>query len=92
MIVSALIRDTDSRSFEVEIKKFGEIVMGEPGLMAKLEETTDPKSFISTYIKLAAEKGIHFTADDMKIVVQEQKHGSNWVLPKAVLNIVRERF
>lgn len=92
MIESALMRDTHSRSFEVEIKKFGEIVMSEPSLMAKLEETTDPHSFITTYIKLAAERGIHFTVADMKIVVQEQKHGSNWVLPKAVLNIVRERF
>jgi len=92
MIESALIRDTQRLPFEVEIKKFGEIVMSEPGLITKLEDTTDPKSFISTYIKLAAERGIHFTADDMKIVLQEQKHGSNWVLPKAVLSIVRERF
>lgn len=92
MIESALARDTHSRAFEVEIKKFGEIVMSEPRYMAMLEETTDPNSFISTYIKLAAEKGIYFTAADMKIVVQEQKHGTNWVLPKAVLNIVRERF
>ena len=92
MLKAALDRDTQNRPFERSIKQFGEIVMAEPALLAKLEETRDANSFIATYCKLASEKGIHFTPDDMRIVVQEQKQGSNWVIPKAVLNIVRERL
>ncbi len=92
MLKAALERDTQNRPFERSIKQFGEIVMAEPALLAKLEETRDANSFIATYCKLASEKGIHFTPDDMRTVVQEQKQGSNWVIPKAVLNIVRERF
>lgn len=92
MLKAVLERDMQNRPFEKTIKQFGEIVMSDPALLAKLEETSDAESFIATYCKLAAEKGIHFTPDDMRIVVQEQKHGSNWVIPKVVLNIVRERF
>jgi len=92
MLKAALERDTQNRPFEKSIKQFGEIVMAEPALLAKLEETRDANSFIATYCKLASETGIHFTPDDMRIVAQEQKQGSNWVIPKAVLNIVRERF
>ena len=41
---------------------------------------------------MAAQEGIHFTAADMKIVVQEQKTGQDWLIPKVVLMMVRERF
>jgi pectin methylesterase-like acyl-CoA thioesterase len=92
MLKAALERDTHNRPFEKTIKQFGEIVMSEPELMAKLERTYDANSFIATYCSLASERGIHFTADDMRIVVQEQKQGKDWVIPKAVLNLVRERF
>ena len=92
MLKAAEERDSMNRPFEKEIKKFGEIVMSSPELLAKLEETSDAESFITTYCKLAAEEGINFTPSDMRIVVQEQKQGSNWVIPKVVLNIVRERF
>lgn len=92
MLKAAMERDSKSRPFEKTIKQFGEIVMTDPTLLAKLEETRDAESFISTYCRLAADRGIYFGPDDLRIVVQEQKHGSNWVIPKVVLNIVRERF
>ena len=92
MIDSALARDTNSRSFEKEVRKFGEILKDDNALLAKLEATSDADSFISTYISMAAQKGINFTADDMKIVVQEQKTGHDWLIPKVVLMMVRERF
>ncbi len=92
MLKAALERDTERRPFEKPIKQFGEVVMAEPELLAKLDEARDADGFIAMYCKLAADRGIHFTPDDLRIVVQEQKHGSNWVIPKAVLNIVREIF
>lgn len=92
MLDAALERDTNNRLFEKEVRKFGEIIKGNDALLAKLEETSDANSFIATYIDMAAQEGIHFTVDDMKIVVQEQKTGHDWLIPKVVLMMVRERF
>jgi hypothetical protein len=92
MLDSALARDTNNRAFEKEVRKFGEILKNDDALLAKLEATSDANSFIATYVSMAAQKGIHFTADDMKIVVQEQKTGHDWLIPKVVLMMVRERF
>ena len=92
MLNAALERDTNNRMFEKEVRKFGEIIKGNEDLLAKLETTSDANSFISTYIAMAAQEGIHFTAADMKIVVQEQKTGQDWLIPKVVLMMVRERF
>ncbi len=90
MIESAKERDAQNRAFEAEVRKFGEIVLTDDSIMQKLEATRDANDFINTYCSLAAEKGIHFTQDDMRIVVQEQKTGSNWILPKPVLQLARE--
>ena len=92
MIESALARDTHNRAFEKEVRKFGEILKDDKELLARLEATSDADSFISTYVSMAAAKGINFTAEDMKIVVQEQKTGHDWLIPKLVLMMVRERF
>lgn len=92
MLKAALERDTLSRPFEKEIKKFGELVLSEPEILTQLEKTSDSESFISTYCQLAANKDIHFTPAELRIVVQEQKQGSNWVIPKVVLSLIRERF
>ena len=90
MIESAKERDATNRTFEKEVRKFGEIVLKDPTIIQKLELSKDADSFIETYCRLAAEKGIHFTRDDMRIVVQEQKTGSDWLIPKAVLQLARE--
>lgn len=92
MLKAALERDTLNRPFEKSMRQFGEIVMHEPKLLEKLDATRDAEDFITTYCNLAAEIGIYFTPDDLRIVVQEQKNGSNWIIPKVVTNMVRERF
>lgn len=92
MLDSALERDANNRAFEKEVRKFGEILKNDDALLARLEATSDAASFIAAYVSMAAQKGIYFTADDMKIVVQEQKTGHDWLIPKVVLMMVRERF
>ena len=92
MLEKALQRDTDSRAFEKEMKKFGEILLKEPTLLAELDKTPDRDSFIELYCRLARDRGITFSRDDLLIAVQEQKHGKNWILPKPVLMMVREKF
>lgn len=92
MLQAALARDAQSRPFEKSIKQFGEVVLNEPALLAKLDESPDKESFITLYRQLASERGIHFSRDELLVVVQEQKQGSNWVIPKAVLRLIAERF
>ncbi len=92
MLESALERDQNNRAFEKEVRKFGEILKEDSGMLARLEGTADADSFLNTYVSMAADHGIHFTTQDMEIVVQEQKTGSNWIIPKVVLMMVRERF
>lgn len=90
MIKTAAERDAQSRAFEKPVRQFGEIVMTDPSIFTKLEATKDADSFIATYCQLAADRGIHFTHDELRVVIQEQKTGSNWLIPKAVLGLARE--
>lgn len=92
MLESALERDIEARPFEKVIRQFGEIVKSDPALYEKLDKTPDRDSFIDTYIALGAEHGCVFSREDLLIVVQEQKQGSNWVIPKSVLRLIAERF
>lgn len=92
MLKSALERDQLARPFETVIRQFGEIVKNDPDLLARLNSTPDKESFIDLYMALAAEHDCRFNRDDLMTAVQEQKQGSNWVLPKAVLRLIAERF
>lgn len=92
MLESALERDLKARPFEKAIRQFGEIIKQKPALYEKLSETPDKDSFIDLYLALATEHGCEFTRDDLLIAVQEQKQGSNWVIPKPVLRLIAERF
>ena len=92
MLQAALARDAQSRPFEKTIKQFGEVVMNNPALLSKLDQSPDKESFIQMYRQLALEQGIHFSREELLIVVQEQKQGSNWVIPKSVLRLIAERF
>ena len=92
MLESALERDMEARPFEKVIRQFGELVKNDAALFEQLEQTPDKDAFIEKYISLAAEKGCSFSRDDLLIVVQEQKQGKNWVIPKSVLRLVAERF
>lgn len=71
---------------------FGEILMNDPGLLERLDATPDKKAFIDMYLTLAKERGIHFSREDLMIVVQEQKQGHDWILPKKVIRMIADRF
>ena len=92
MLESALERDLEARPFEKAIRQFGEIVKSDTSLYDKLDATPDKDSFIDLYITLGAEQGCMFSRDDLLVVVQEQKQGKNWVIPKPVLRLIAERF
>jgi len=91
MLEKALERDTKARPFEKEIRKFGEAVLADKSLVDKLDSAPDRDAFMDMYCALAKERGISFTKADMAIVYQEQKQGSNWVLPKKVLIMMATR-
>lgn len=92
MLEKALQRDAESRPFEREIKKFGEILLAQPALLEKLDMSPDKGAFIDMYIKMAKEHGISFSHEDLMIVVQEQKQGQDWILPKKVIRMIADRF
>ena len=92
MLEKSLQRDTEARPFEKEMRKFGEILLNEPNLLAELDAAPDKNAFIELYLRFAKDRGISFSKDDLLIAVQEQKHGKNWILPKPVLMMVREKF
>lgn len=92
MLEKALQRDAESRPFEKEIKKFGEILLSTPELLERLDMTPDKNAFIEAYIAMAREHGITFSRGDLEIVVQEQKQGHDWILPKKVIRMIADRF
>ena len=92
MLDSALERDQKARPFEKVIRQLGEIIKDDPTLYDQLSKTPDKESFVDLYVSLGADRGCKFTRDDLLIVVQEQKQGSNWVIPKSVLRLIAERF
>ncbi|TCJ11901.1 Nif11 family protein [Parasulfuritortus cantonensis] len=92
MLQAAQERDAQARPFEQSIKRFGATVMADPALLERLDAAPDKESFIRLYRDLAASNGIHFSRDELLVAVQEQKQGRNWVIPKAVLRMIAERF
>lgn len=92
MLEKALQRDADSRPFEKEIRKLGEIIMNDAQLLDRLDATPTKNDFVDLYCSLAKERNINFTKADLLIAVQEQKTGHDWILPKKVLRMIAERF
>lgn len=92
MLKAALERDRQARQFEQTIRQFGDALLAEPGMLEKLERTPDRESFIDQYLALASERGFGFSRDELLIAIQEQKQGPNWVIPRAVLRLIAERF
>jgi hypothetical protein len=92
MLKSAQERDKLARPFELEMRKFGELIRNDKTFLNELDEAADRDSFVHLYCRRAAENGLHFSKEDMLTAVQEQKHGSNWILPGVVLKMVAERF
>lgn len=92
MLQSALEKAQETRKFEQAIRQFGEIINKDRGLFDQLEATPDKDTFIALYVALAAEHGCSFTPEEFLVAVHEQKHGSNWVIPKSVQRLIVERF
>jgi hypothetical protein len=92
MLEKALQRDTETRYFEKEIKRLGEIVMNDQSLLGRLDTTPSKSAFIDMYCELARERDIRFSRDDLLIAVQEQKQGHNWIIPKKILRMIADRF
>ena len=92
MLEKAMQRDAQSRTFEKDMKKLGEIIMNDPGLLERLDSTQTKNAFIEMYCSLAKERNLNFTKADLLIAVQEQKQGQDWILPKKVLRMIVERF
>jgi hypothetical protein len=82
----------EARSFEKDIKKMGEIVMSDPALLEELDQTPDKNAFIDLYCKLAKERGLSFSKENLLIAVQEQKQGQDWIIPRKVILMIAERF
>ena len=92
MLDSALERDHKARPFEKTIRQLGERIKDSDAMFDRLEATPDKESFIDVYVAMGAENDLHFTKDDLLVVVQEQKQGKDWVIPKKVLRLIAERF
>lgn len=88
MLEKAQERYEQERAFEKEIKKFGEQIKNDRAILDQLDECTDKDAFMDLYISLAKERGITFTKEDMKIAVQEQKQGQDWIIPRNILLMI----
>jgi hypothetical protein len=92
MLDSALERDQKARPFEKVIRQFGEVLNEDDNLFDQLDKTPDKDSFIDLYIALGAQHDCIFSREALLIAVQEQKMGTNWVIPKKVLRLIGDRF
>jgi len=92
MLKSAEERDKRARPFEQDMRKFGEHIRNNKEFLAELDRAPDKDAFVQLYCQRAAEMGFEFTWKELLIAVQEQKTGSNWIIPSVVLKMVAERF
>ena len=80
------------RPFEVDMKKFAEILGSDAALQKSLKDAVesgvDRAGFRDLYIKLANSKGLRFDADQLEIAMQEQKQGKDKLLPSFVQKLV----
>jgi hypothetical protein len=80
------------RPFEADMKKFAQILDGDPVLQKTLKDAVENgvnrEGFRDLYIKLASSKGLHFDADQLEIAMQEQKQGKDKLLPTFAQKLV----
>jgi len=92
MLESVKEENMRERPFEVDMKKFAEILAADPLLQKSLKDAVengvDRTGFRDLYIQLASAKGLHFNADQMEIAMQEQKQGKDKLLPSFVQKLV----
>lgn len=80
------------RPFEVDMKKFAEILATDSALQKTLKDAVeggvDRAGFRDLYIKLAREKGLTFSPEELEVAMQEQKQGKDKLLPSFVQKLV----
>ncbi|MBX2885161.1 MAG: hypothetical protein KTR32_34710 [Granulosicoccus sp.] len=81
-----------TRAFEEEMRKFGSMITADKDIQKKLSDAVDDgisgDGFCDLYVATAAEKGISFTVEQMRIAMHEQKQGSDKVLPSFVQKLI----
>lgn len=81
-----------SRAFEDQMREFGAIVTKNEDIQKNLSDAVDngvsSEGFCELYVSTAADNGIEFTVEQMKIAMHEQKQGSDKVLPSFVQKLI----
>jgi len=81
-----------TRAFEEQMREFGAIVTKNEDIQTTLSDAVDngvsAEGFCELYVSTAADNGIDFTVEQMKIAMHEQKQGSDKVLPSFVQKLI----
>lgn len=81
-----------TRAFEEQMREFGAIVTKSDAIQNALSDAVDDgissQGFCELYVSTAAQNGIDFTVEQMKIAMHEQKQGSDKVLPSFVQKLI----
>ncbi|MFK7891171.1 MAG: hypothetical protein AB8B63_10190 [Granulosicoccus sp.] len=81
-----------TRAFEVEMRKFGDLVSNNLEIQELLSEAVDngisKEDFCSLYVSTAEKNEISFSIEQMQIAMQEQKQGKDKVLPSFVQKLI----
>lgn len=80
------------RPFDEAIRQFGAAVASDRGIQATLNAAIDQgmsrDDWVALYVRLAGERGLHFSAEQLQVAMQEQKQGKDKILPSAVQKMV----
>lgn len=81
-----------TRAFEVEMRKFADLVTADESIQKQLSDAVDDgisrDGFCSLYVSTAEKNGISFSIEQMQIAMQEQKQGKDKVLPSFVQKLI----
>lgn len=81
-----------TRAFEVEMRKFGDLVSNNREIQELLSDAVDngisKEGFCSLYVSTAESNDISFSIEQMQIAMQEQKQGKDKVLPSFVQKLI----
>jgi hypothetical protein len=92
MLETAKERDKQARAFEAKMREFGEMIKDDSAILTQLDRTPDKDAFINLYCRLGADRGCHFSRENVLVAVQEQKTGQNWIIPRNILTMIADRF
>lgn len=84
MLESALERDSGSPLVQEDHQAVWGDRKKRPDDARTAGSDTRKRQLHRSYIETAAAQGLQFSLDGLLVVIQEQKHGSNWVIPRPV--------